>query len=554
MTRLFETHKVRKAVSLNGMWHFMNAQTKKLYWLPVPGCWEQHPDMVNYQGKGVYKKTLTVDKDTDLRLEFKGVSHTGDVFFDGIKVGHHYNAFTPFSVCVTNVTAGEHQLEVHVDSSFSEESVLHKVNDYNTYGGITRGVVMEYVNGVFIEYVHFLPKKEHNAWMGEVSVCVRNISNADFTGTLKSSLDGTEVDFGGITVGKGERKVVSAKQTFSGVLQWDMDAPNLYFLHTVLYGDSGAVDDLIERVGFRTVSAEKNKILLNGKEIYIKGFNRHEDHSVFGCAIPLQLMAQDMDLMVDMGANAVRTSHYPNDEMFLDMCDERGIIVWEENHARSFNIKHMLKPNFDKQCRDCVEEMIVNHFNHPSIIIWGILNECASDCQEGREKYVMLYDQIKSLDTSRLTTSATCRHFTDICLDLPDIVSINTYPRWYEDVTPQEDFDKVYEWIQKELKGVEKPVLISEFGAGAIYGSRDSRETFWSEQKQAHILDEQLETYLGDDRISGALIWQFCDCRVTADPALYLSRPNTRNNKGIVDVYRREKLAYDTVKKHFAAK
>ena len=98
MTRLFETHKVRKAVSLNGMWHFMNAQTKKLYWLPVPGCWEQHPDMVNYQGKGVYKKTLTVDKDTDLRLEFKGVSHTGDVFFDGIKVGHHYNAFTPFSI------------------------------------------------------------------------------------------------------------------------------------------------------------------------------------------------------------------------------------------------------------------------------------------------------------------------------------------------------------------------------------------------------------------------------------------------------------------------
>jgi beta-glucuronidase len=554
MTRLFETHNIRKYVSLNGTWNFINESTKKEYILPVPGCWEQHPDMKKYQGKGIYTKVLKIEKNTDLRLEFKGVSHTADVFFDGEKIAHHYNAFTPFSACVTNVKAGEHKLEVHVDNAFSEDSVLHKVNDYYTYGGITRAVVLEEIDGEYIEYVHFLPKNVNGIWRGEISVCVKNLSDIDFTGTIVSELGGTKVDFGEVTVKGGESRVFSASADFSDVSEWNMETPNLYLLNSVLYKNGVAVDDLIERVGFRTVSAEKNKVLLNGKEIFMKGYNRHEDHSVFGCALPLQMMAQDLDLIVASGANAVRTSHYPNDELFLDLCDERGIIVWEENHARSFDIKWMLMPNFDKQCYDCIEEMIINHFNHPSIIIWGILNECASDCEEGRAKYKMQYEQIKSMDTSRLTTSATCRHFNDICLDLPDIISINTYPGWYGDDVPREEFDQLYEWVKKELNGVEKPIYISEFGAGAIYGSRDDRETFWSEQKQAEILDKQLEAYLNDDRISGALIWQFCDCRVSDDVKLYLSRPNTRNNKGILDVYRRKKMAYDVVTKHFTNK
>ena len=124
----------------------------------------------------------------------------------------------------------------------------------------------------------------------------------------------------------------------------------------------------------------------------------------------------------------IRDSHYPNDELFLDMCDERGIMVWEENHARGLGIDGMNNPNFDQQCENCIREMIGNHYNHPSIIIWGILNECASHTEEGREKYKKQYEQIQSMDKSRPTTSATCQHFKDICLDLPDIVSFNQYP------------------------------------------------------------------------------------------------------------------------------
>ena len=236
---------------------------------------------------------------------------------------------------------------------------------------------------------------------------------------------------------------------------------NLYLLNTVLYCDGLAIDDLIERVGFRTVKVEGKKILLNGEEIYFKGFNRHEDHPTFGCAIPLQLMAHDMQLMLDTGANAVRTCHYPNDERFLDLCDENGVLVWEENHARGLSLEKMQNVNFDKQCADCIDEMVVNHYNHPSIIIWGILNECASDAVEGREKFKKQFEQLRSLDMTRPKSFATCRHFTDICLDLPDILSVNLYPLWYDDSEPIEQLEKEKKWME-DAAGCDKPFLITE--------------------------------------------------------------------------------------------
>jgi len=284
----------------------------------------------------------------------------------------------------------------------------------------------------------------------------------------------------------------------------------------------------------------------------LKGFNRHEDYATVGCAIPFQLMVQDMDLMQEMNANAVRTCHYPNDERFLDLCDERGMYVWEENHARGFGLERMQNPNFDVQCRDCIDEMIGNHFNHPSIIIWGILNECASETEEGREKYARQYAQIRSLDSSRPTTSATCRHLKDICLDLPDIVSFNMYSGWYKDVSIEETNERELDWIQKS-GGNGKPVIVSEFGAAAIYGFRDRSHCKWSEERQADIIRENLEVYMKNEAICGVFVWQFADCRVTEEE-WFSTRARCHNNKGVVDEYRRPKFAFDTVKEMFQSK
>jgi len=348
---------------------------------------------------------------------------------------------------------------------------------------------------------------------------------------------------------------VEFEQEYPGVDAWSPKAPRLYFLETVLRtADGNAADDFLDRVGFREISLQKgekgrNRILLNGEPIFIKGFNRHEDFGTIGNALPLQLMVQDMDLMQETGANAVRTCHYPNDERFLDLCDERGMLVWEENHARGLGLEEMQNPNFEKQCEDCIAEMTAYHYNHPAIIIWGILNECASETEEGREMYRKQYEQIKNLDASRPTTSATCRHFKDICLDLPDIVSFNIYTGWYEDADLLERHDREMDWIAS-AGGAGKPVIVSEFGAGAVYGYRDRGRCKWSEERQADLIRAHLELYRDDPRISGVFIWQFADCKVTEEK-WFGSRARCHNNKGVVDEYRRPKEAFDVAKEIF---
>lgn len=547
MIRLFETHYIRNAQELDGMWDFKMDGIDKAYQMPVPSSWEQHPDFLVHRGKGTYTRKVYVKENGNIRLEFKGVSHTADVYFDGEKIAHHYNAFTPFSAIVKDVKKGEHKIKVEVDNTFGEHSALHIPNDYYTYGGITRPVAMELVRDVYIKNVHFTPYMKNGKWNSKIEVNIGSLSNNAIKTNVKSTLAGFEMNKD-ITVDADTTVVF--EQEFDNVKSWSNAEPNLYMLNTVLSVNGKEIDDLIERVGFRTVEIKGTKIYLNGEPIYMKGFNRHEDYAVDGCAVTLQHMVQDMDLMQDMNANAVRTCHYPNDERFLDLCDERGIFVWEENHARGLLLEHMQNPNFERQCEDCIREMIENHYNHPSIVIWGILNECAAETDEGRLMYKKQYEQIKSMDLSRPTTSATCRHFTDICLDLPDVVSFNMYSGWYQDCPIDERNNQEIDWI-RESGGDNKPIIVSELGAAAIYGYRDRSRCKWSEERQADLIRDNLEVYMNDDRICGVFIWQFSDCRVTEEGEWFATRARCHNNKGVVDEYRRPKMAYDTVKDMF---
>lgn len=553
MIRLFKTHCIRKIEELDGMWDFLPENGEKKYTMPVPSCWEQHPDFASYRGKASYKKTVYVDAAGPLRFEFKGVSHTADVYFDGICLGHHYNAFTPFSFIVQHAEKGDHELKVIVDNAFTEQSSLHIPNDYYSYGGITRPVSFEHISNVYIQGIHFTPYKKNNSWYGKIDVTLQNTAAAAVSVSLKGKLKDLAFDVGSICVDGLSSTSVSVEREFPGVESWSHDNPVLYLLNIVLYQDGKALDDLIERIGFRTVEFTGGKIKLNGETVFLKGFNRHEDYASAGCAIPLQLMVHDMDIMQDLGVNALRTSHYPNDERFLDLCDERGILVWEENHARGLSLEAMKNSHFDQQCKDCIDEMIFNHYNHPGIIIWGILNECSSDTQEGKTKYKTQFEQIRKLDQSRPVTSATCKHFTDITLELQDIVSYNIYSGWYKDVPIKQSNDEELEWIQN-AGGKGKPVIVSEFGAGAIYGYRDRSRCKWSEERQSDILDACLETYMNDPRICGVFIWQYADCRITEEDNWFASRPRSHNNKGIVDEYRRPKMAYDIVKARFEGK
>lgn len=560
MIRMFEQHRHRRQRELEGFWDFSKVTSKtipqkyekKLF---VPGCWENEPNLITYRGYGVYRKIIEVETKSNLRLIFKGVSHTADVYFDGIKIGHHYNAFTEFSIILPSVVKGIHELVVIADNSFSEASALHVPNDYYCYGGIVRPVVLEEIEDVYIKNIRFTPKYQDGVWYADIEVCLENISDIHRSINLDLYLD-DELISKRLTVDIEPRAQAAFTLTnkFEKVQAWEQAFPKLYRLKANVLDGELVIDDFIERVGFREIKVKGSKLFLNGHQIFIKGFNRHEDHMGFGCALPTQLAANDLAMVKDMHANSIRTSHYPNDERFLDMCDELGIFVWEENHARGLTLEQMQNPNFEKQCEDCIDEMIFSHYNHPSIIIWGILNECASDEPKGRAMYAKQFAQIKSLDKSRPLTFATCRHFTDICLDLVDIVSVNLYFGWYGQEESAEEIEKSYleelAWIQK-AGGAGKPLIISEFGAGAFWGYHTPTNSKWSEERQAQILDRTLSVYLKRPEIAGTYIWQFSDCRIT-EGKMATSRPRTMNNKGIVDEYRRPKMAYATVKEHYS--
>lgn len=269
-----------------------------------------------------------------------------------------------------------------------------------------------------------------------------------------------------------------------------------------------------------------------------------------GAALPVSLMVRDLELIRDMNANAVRTSHYPNDERFLDLCDEYGLLVWEENHARGLSIEQMRNPNFIRQCEQVNREMVEQHYNHPSVIIWAILNECASDLEEGRVHYKRQLEQIRAMDGSRPLTFASHQRERELCFDLADIVSFNLYPGWYTDEDPGALCDQARSWADQN-GGLGKPMIMSEFGADGYYGLRDSTANRGTEERQAMIMEQNLSAYTTKSYLSGMLIWQFSDCRVSEGTDWLITRAGTQNSKGIVDRYRRPKLAYQTVKDYY---
>lgn len=559
MLRLFQTNKIRKVEELEGDWDFQPIkQSEELpsdfnYRMPVPGCWEMQPDFLTYRGQGVFRREIDVPTNTSVRLNFKGISHTADVYFDGKRVAHHYNAYTPFTAVIPNVKPGKHIILVRVDNSFHEESKLHFANDYYTYGGIIRPVGIEYISDAFIERIQFTPYKNSNGeWQGNIDVIVSNTGSQNEEIELKGIFEEESISFESKRIKPNETVIFSAAKNFPDVKAWSHLDPQLYFLEVQLYksGQESPSDDLIERVGFRTVTTLNGKIQINDEDIVLKGFNRHEDHPMVGAAFPYQLMVQDVDLMIHMGANSVRTSHYPNDERFLDLCDERGIFVWEENHARGFLLSHMQDPKTQQQCLACNKEMVFNHFNHPSIIIWAILNECASNTLEGKELYREQIEQIKEMDQSRPVSFASHHREHELCFDLADIVSFNLYPLWYTNEDPGELAEKARQWAD-ELGGLGKPMIMSEFGGDGYYGLRDPNNVRGTEERQAEIIEKNLAAYTSSPFISGMYIWQFCDCRVVEDTGWLLSRAGTQNSKGIVDRYRRPKLAAEVVKKYF---
>lgn len=553
MIRTFKTHYVRKQMELTeSLWEFepcAGSYAGQKFPVAVPGCWENHPLFADYRGEGIYRKTFQAQG--NVRIECKGVSHTVTVYLDGHAIGHHYNAYTPFSVVVSDLEPGRHMLEIKADNRFHKDSALHVPNDYMSYGGISRGVVVEELSDLYLEYVHVKTYRENEQWHVQVKAAVNVLKirqNDEEDITIQGKIKDTAFEWKLTDTAKKHYEFCTDLK-IDGIEEWSPETPVLYQVELQMLREDEVIDDLIERFGFREICVQGKYILLNGKKLRIKGVCRHEDHPDYGCALPYQTIYNDLVLIRQMGANSIRTAHYPNDEIFLDLCDELGILVWEENHARGLEEDRMKHPLFEEQAEQVIREMIFYHYNHPCIFIWGILNECASETLFGRSCYEKQFRLIREMDDSRPCTFASCKFFGDICFDLPDVISCNLYPRWYVDKPVRDYLNEVYDWIVEDGNGKGKPFIVSEIGAGGLYGCHNAYHGKWTEEYQADALSEQVSECLKFSESMGVYIWQFCDVRVSSE--WFAGRPREMNNKGVVDEYRRPKAAYGRVKEIF---
>ena len=549
MERLFNTHEVRRSRACEPLWTLTTLDTGGLDQpekVIVPCVWESHPALRNYRGRGVFRQNVRVGG--NVRLWLGGVSFRARVYLDDALIAEHYGAYTGFEALAKGIPYGEHVLSVEVDNRFGEDSALHVPNDYYAYGGINRPVMVEQPGEVYIVQSHYSTKRKYDVWAVEAQVTVRSLSDYAWEGVLAVTVAGEGVRKS-IRLDAGETAVHTLTIACADVRRWTPDDPVLYTVKAVLIAGDDPVDDLIDRIGFREIQVEGKHILLNGEPLRLKGFNRHEDCGGFGLSVPLEAMLQDLQLMRGMGANCVRTSHYPNDPRFLDLCDEVGMLVWEESHARGFDEAGMSHPRFMEQLRLSTEEMVAQHFNHPCIFIWGCLNECADDTRYGAACYREIFRLLRERDDTRPVTAALLERPGGRVYGDMDVVSVNLYPKWYHDTSVEEALKTKLAEVRAN-GGADRPVIVNEIGAGAIYGFHDPLGMAkWSEERQCAILEEQLTAILAHPEVSGVFIWQFADVRV--DESWAPQRPNTRNNKGVVDEYRRPKMAYQVVRKMY---
>lgn len=564
MRRLFNEHKTRKVIELSGAWSFAvdcenNGVENNWYngipngeTVMVPSCWNNELRLLNYEGAVWYQKSFETDGGA-VMLEFESVMTKADIWVDGVKIGDHYGAFTPFRLIINDLKAGEHRITVRADSTIDEKSFPQRYTDWFNYGGIARDVYAHQLKGISILNNHIAYKLSEDLKNACISAELElyNASGKEITDRVTVVLGDKLIYEGDITLeAYGKMTLKTPDATVCGVEPWSCESPKLYTVTA-----STSTDDLKDRVGFRFVEVKNNDILLNGKSIELLGVNRHDEHPDWGFAFPPKLMKKDVDLILEMGCNTIRGSHYPNSKIFMDMLDEKGILFWSEipMWGCGFSEKALQDEELMDRGFAMHKEMVKYYYNHPSIIIWGMHNEIATYSPYTYHTSEKWSKFLRENGGNRLITHASCHPMYDCDMDFDDIICINIYHGWYRyngydgKLT---DWDKMVEQFRQRRieKGWEnKPVIMSEFGAAALAGYHTPFDTVrWSEEYQRDLLEYCLELFHKTDYMRGTYIWQFCNIRTS--PSTDLNRVRYFNNKGILDEYRNPKAAFYKVK------
>ena len=531
----------RQDILLNNDWNFRfshQVQKGTEVRVDLPHTWNAQDALsgkIDYKrGIGNYEKNLFIRpewKGKRLFIRFEGVNNIADVFINRRHIGEHRGGYGAFIFEITGkVEYGkENSILVRVNNG-EQLDIMPLVGDFNFYGGIYRDVHLLITDETCISPLDYaspgvrLIQDSVSHRYAKVRAIV-DISNGS-SGNQEVELNVRLLD-GQRVVKEGTKNVnLSGNEVMQQELTFEIDQPHLWngrqdpFLYqaeVTLFRNGQMVDRVTQPLGLRFYRIDPDKgFFLNGKHLPLQGVCRHQDRSEVGNALRPQHHEEDVALMLEMGVNAVRLAHYPQATYFYDLMDKNGIIVWAEIPfvgPGGYNDKGFVDlPAFRANGKEQLKELIRQHYNHPSICVWGLFNELTELGDNPVEYIKELNVLAHQEDTTRPTTSAS-NQMGDLNF-ITDAIAWNRYDGWYGG-TPA-DLGK---WLDRMHKDhPEICIAISEYGAGAsIYHQQDSLvktvPTSWwhPENWQTYYHIENWKTISSRPYVWGSFVWNMFD-------------------------------------------
>lgn len=512
--------------------------------LKVPGDWNtQKEKLYYYEGTIWYKKSFDYEKTDDSNRVFLYVgaaNYKTEAYLNGKKLGGHIGGFTPFNFEITHLLKEKDNFVVFkVDNKRSKEGVPTLNTDWWNYGGITRDVKLIETPTTYIQdyFVH-LDVEDKNIIKGEINL--KGEENLSQEITIEIPELSIKQQLTTDTSGKVNFETKSRKIEY-----WSPENPKLYKVSF-----STDEEQLTDQIGFRTITTQDDDILLNGETILLKGISLHEESPITkGRANSKEDAEKVLGWIKEMGGNYVRLSHYPHNEHIVRLADEMGILVWEENPV--YWTIQWKNPNTYANAENQLREMINRDKNRAAVIIWSMANE--TPVSEPRTNFLSgLIKTARELDPTRLISAAleqssdpnnsNIKHIDDPMAELVDALSFNQYIGWYGG-TP--DLARKTQWEITQ----NKPVIISEFGAGAKQGLHGDKNARWTEEYQEYLYTETLAMLKKIKQLSGMSPWILVDFRSPRRPL-----PNIQddyNRKGLISEDGKKKKAFWVLQKFY---
>ena len=559
-----------ETLPLDGLWDFAFEEDRRIDEstctfeakdkMPVPCCFDLTSAYYMKRGTAQYRRTFSLERDfAGGGLVVKGMGLRSRFWMDGREVGSSKLAFSEFEIPLGPLAAGEHTLVAAVDNRlFKDDTEMFQPHyDFLASGGFYHGIDLK-LQSLLVEIDHLLVRnRDCRVGKVEIELCQRNA--ADGKDVVDGELE-ADVSFDGRPPEKVRFANGRATLCVPDFKLWSPSSPHLHRVRVQVAGRGFSES----RFGVREFKCAKGKFWLNGEPVFLKGVNRHDSDFASGYATTRESMWRDLKLIKGLGANFVRTSHYPPSDMFLSLCDELGLLVWQESIGWQNWPSQVTNQEFVALQVEQARLMARNSISHPSAVIDAFLNEYCSDTDAGRKMARIMVDALHGEDTGRPVTYATCRIEKDVANEATDFVAFNLYPAWHQDIGKATTCESMERTIKDGLAkatdvfrrryGPDKPIMIAETGCYSLSGSHDPAGVQWSEEFQAEYIGNSVSYAIESEDVQGVAVWQFADSRTFfRGGADIRMRPLGLNMAGIFDIQRREKLAAKKVRELFGS-